>query len=182
MIGRIGDVSHHLRSFFGVIKLIIFVCIHMKSRIIYSSNQGDSTIQVGGLTYLHVWESVTNYFHGIKVWNNSHSSPSPLLHLWKILHKLQTTLFDWTNLFSPFSTFLHLPAQTSSHTNHMFIHLLREVIIERKSFQITHIYLSWYGHPREVQVALKLQQSIQCANIYMRHRIEQRVTNKDFKV
>ena len=57
---------------------------------------------MGGLTYLSRWETQNTYLHTIKLWNNLHSSPFPLLHLWKILHKFQATFGSWFSLFSPF--------------------------------------------------------------------------------
>jgi hypothetical protein len=62
--------------------------------------------KIEGLTYLSLWKNVTNYIHEKKSCDNLHSSIFPLLHLWILLHKLQTTLFDWINLFSSFSIYL----------------------------------------------------------------------------
>ena len=46
------------------------------------------------LTYWPFWKNVTNHLHGIKLWNNLHSSSFPLLHLLKkiTLHKFHATL------------------------------------------------------------------------------------------
>ena len=60
-----------------------------------------------GLTYLPLWENVTNNSHGINLWNKLQSSSFPLLHLWKILHKFQATLHGQIGLLSPFPE--HLP-------------------------------------------------------------------------
>ena len=53
---------------------ITFVCIHMHGKIFWCSYYGDPNVQIGGLTYLPLWENVTNYLHGIKLWNNLHFS------------------------------------------------------------------------------------------------------------
>ena len=50
--------------------------------------------------YLPLLENVTNYLHGINIWNNLHSFSLSLLHLWKIMHKCQATLFGRINLLS----------------------------------------------------------------------------------
>ena len=59
----------------------------MHCRMFWCLDQGDSIVQVGGLTYLPLWENVTDYLQGIKLRNNLHSSSFLLLQLWKILHK-----------------------------------------------------------------------------------------------
>ena len=85
-------------------------CVH--SRISRCSNWGDSIIQVRGLTYLPLWKIITNYLHGIKLWNNLHSSSFTLLHLAQIYTKtlqfFQATRAGQIILFSPFSVSLPL--------------------------------------------------------------------------
>ena len=45
-----------------------YVCIGVHTRIFWCSNQGDSTIHVGGgLTYLLLWGNITNYLHETKI-------------------------------------------------------------------------------------------------------------------
>ena len=52
--------------------------------------------QIRCLTYLPLWENVTDYLQGIYYDTNLHSSWYPPLHLWKILHKFQANSF-WLN-------------------------------------------------------------------------------------
>ena len=59
------------------------MCLCMMSRIFWCLDLGDSFLQVGGLTYLPPWKSVTNHAQGIKLRNNLHPSSFLLVHLWK---------------------------------------------------------------------------------------------------
>ena len=67
------------------------------------------------LTYLHLWESITNYLHGIKFWDCLHSSSFPLLHLWKILPYFKLLFLGRIKLLSPFS--VYLPCVHTSYWN-----------------------------------------------------------------
>ena len=58
VIGRIGHVSHHLESLLKAMESNYFVCICMQNRMFWCSNKGDSTTQVGGLTYLPLWKNL----------------------------------------------------------------------------------------------------------------------------
>ena len=52
MIDQIGVVSHHLRTLLGAILVNWFACLCMWSIIFWCLDQGDSIVQVRGLTYL----------------------------------------------------------------------------------------------------------------------------------
>lgn len=95
VIDRIGFVSHHLWPLLGAIEFTILCEL-------WSSNWGDSTIQVWGLIYLLIWENPINYLHGIKSWNNLHSSSIPPLHLWKIFHNFPVIFLGQINVFCCF--------------------------------------------------------------------------------
>ena len=59
------------------------------------------------------------------LWNNLHSSTFSLLHLLKILHEFQTTIYDRINLFSPFV--MYLPYKlTKMYTNDIFTHIMEQ--------------------------------------------------------
>ena len=78
----------------------------MQSRMFWCSNWGDSSVQIGGLDYLPLWEKNIDSLHGRKLRNNLHSSSFPLFHIWEISRKFQAPLFGRIKSVSSFSVYL----------------------------------------------------------------------------
>jgi hypothetical protein len=60
VIGWIGHVSHHLGLLLGAIELTSSCAFVCKVGQIDCPYQGDCIVQVGCLTYLLLWENVTD--------------------------------------------------------------------------------------------------------------------------
>ena len=108
MIAWIGVVPHHLQSLLGAIKLTF--CVH--SYIEYDILM----LKLGRLyctSMLPCWENVISYMHGIKL----AFSLFPLLHLCKILHKIQATHSGRYNLFSSIP-YIYLTIIVVNHDQH----------------------------------------------------------------
>ena len=112
----IGPISHHLGSLLGAIELTV---LYAKCDILMS-NLG--RLYGTSLTYLPIWENVTIYLQGIKLWHNLHSSSflysisekyytnfkPRFLTKWAYFHRFRistlcgshvVTLFNWTPMF-----------------------------------------------------------------------------------